>query len=278
MVALGINTVMYLNALRQGTAQSALLEEIATHFPIAEVRREFIAGGNDADPAFDAEVDAIRAGVNTYNLRLYYSVPEDFCIRGRVNPRLERFLTEANRLNAQGMKFAVGDVPDTPLEALREAAALVRRYGVTVNVENDQTTEHGSLDWALRSMSRLAQAGADGVGFCYDCGNWAWAGADPDEAFDALLGIEAIGEYQIKNVRFADPDAASDRADGRADVRADGHAGSPEPALLDDGVVDWAAQVRRLPTDVPVTLEYPAPLDRIDAEVAIAKRAVAQGA
>ncbi|NMN00864.1 AP endonuclease [Bifidobacterium sp. DSM 109958] len=266
MVSLGINTVMYLDALQQGTPQSALLEGIATHFPVAEVRREFIAGGNETDPAFADEIEAIRHGVRMFNLRLYYSVPEDFCTDGKVNPNLERYLREANEMTAQGMKFAVGDVPNTPLETLREAAALIDRYGVSVTVENDQSATHGSLEWALASMRRLREADASAIGFCYDCGNWAWAGVNPDDAFDALMDIEAIGEYQIKNVRF----------EGGAGGAEDGGEGAhPTPSLLNDGVVDWAAQVRRLPADVPVTLEYPAPIERIDDEVATAKRALA---
>lgn len=259
MTPLGINTVMYLETLQSGTPQSELLESIATYFPIVEVRREFVAGGNADDPAFAAEIDAIRHGVRTFNMRLYYSVPEDFCIDGRVNPNLERYLREANELTAQGMKFSVGDIPGTPLEALREAAALIDRYGVGVTVENDQTTTHGSLDWALSSMLRLREADASAIGFCYDCGNWAWAGVNPDDAFDALMDIDAISEYQIKNVRF----------EGEGD---DTH---PVPSLLNEGVVDWAPQVRRLAADVPVTLEYPAPIERIDDEVATVKRALA---
>lgn len=257
MTQLGINTVMYVDAMNEGTPQSALLEPIAAYFPIAEVRREFIAGGNDADPAFAAEIDAIRSGVRMFNLRMYYSVPEDFCIDGAVNPRLDQYIREANAITAMGMKFAVGDVPNTPLDALREAAARIRRSGVTVTIENDQSADHGSLDWALTSLRRLREADAADIAFCYDCGNWVWAGVDPDEAFDALLARDAIGEYQIKN------------------VNRPGEPNHPAPALLNDGMVDWAAQIRRLPADVPVTLEYPAPLELIDSEVSIAKRTLA---
>ena len=254
MAQLGINTLMYLNAMKEGTPQSKLLDAIASYFPIAEVRREFIAGGDDSQPAFRAEVDAIRTGVRVHNLTLYYSVPEDFCIGGAVNPRLEQFLKEANDLNAVGMKFSVGDVPNTPLAELDAADKLISKYNVAVTIENDQSTAHGSLEWALKCMGRLREAGAMHIKFCYDCGNWVWAGVDPDAAFDALLERGAIGEYQIKNVnKPSDP-------------------GHPAPALLEEGIVDWAAQIRRLPGDVPVTLEYPSPLERIDAEVDIAKR------
>lgn len=256
MVQLGINTLMYLDAMKAGTPQSALIGRIAEFFPIAEVRREFIAGGNEADPAFQTELCAIRDAAASRDMTLYYSVPEDFCTSGTVNPNLKMFLAEATALGASGMKFAVGDVPNTPLQALKTADEMVRREGVAVCVENDQTASHGSLEWAMESMQRLVEAGAS-VKFCYDCGNWVWAGVDPNAAFDALLAADAIGEYQIKNVNA--PDAPD----------------HPAPALLKEGTVDWAGQIRRLPELVPVTLEYPSPLDRIDAEVAIAKRELA---
>lgn len=253
MVQLGINTLMYLDAMKAGTPQSALIARIAEFLPIAEVRREFIAGGNDADPAFRDELCKIRDAAASRDMTLYYSVPEDFCSDGAVNPRLKTFLNEANALGASGMKFSVGDVPNTPLEALKEADGLIRREGVAVCVENDQSAGHGSLEWAMEAMQRLTAAGA-GVKFCYDCGNWVWAGVDPDAAFDALLADNAIGEYQIKN------------------VNRPGEPNHPSPALLNDGMVDWASQIRRLPELVPITLEYPSPLPQIDAEVATAKR------
>ena len=62
MTTIGINTLVYMDALRNGTPQSELLATIAAHgITLAEVRREYIAD--------DAEYDAI-ANAAARNLTL----------------------------------------------------------------------------------------------------------------------------------------------------------------------------------------------------------------
>ena len=81
MNIIGINTLVYMDALRDGATQSELLGSIAElGVTLAEVRREYIAG--------DDEFNAIANAARINGLRLFYSVPESITVNGDVNPRL----------------------------------------------------------------------------------------------------------------------------------------------------------------------------------------------
>ena len=67
MNIIGINTLVYMDALRDGATQSELLGSIAElGVTLAEVRREYIAG--------DDEFNAIANAARINGLRLFYSV------------------------------------------------------------------------------------------------------------------------------------------------------------------------------------------------------------
>ena len=98
MNIIGINTLVYMDALRDGATQSELLGSIAElGVTLAEVRREYIAG--------DDEFNAIANAARINGLRLFYSVPESITVNGDVNPRFEEFLDEAQRMGASNVRF-----------------------------------------------------------------------------------------------------------------------------------------------------------------------------
>ena len=84
MTTIGINTLVYMDALRNGTPQSELLATIAAHgITLAEIRREYIAD--------DAEYDAIANAAAQQHMTLFYSVPESITVNGEPNPQFEQY-------------------------------------------------------------------------------------------------------------------------------------------------------------------------------------------
>lgn len=112
MTTIGINTLVYMDALRNGTPQSELLATIAAHgITLAEVRREYIAD--------DAEYDAIANAAAQQHMTLFYSVPESITVNGEPNPQFEQYLDEAARMGARNVKFNQGDIKDVDATVLQ---------------------------------------------------------------------------------------------------------------------------------------------------------------
>ena len=79
MTTIGINTLVYMTELANGTPQSNLLPIIASHgITLAEVRREYIAS--------DAEFDLIAAAAQANGLDLFYGEPRFRRLPGRGPP------------------------------------------------------------------------------------------------------------------------------------------------------------------------------------------------
>ena len=247
MTTIGINTLVYMDALQDGTPQSELLENIASHgITLAEVRREYIAD--------DAEYDAIANAAARNRLTLFYSVPESITMNGDINPRFTQFLDEATRMHASNVKFNQGDIRKVSQQTLRLIDREAARHEVTLSVENDQTPENCTLSCTHASLGNIAENGS-AVGYTFDLGNWYWRGEDPQAAFDRLL--DHITVFHLKNVN-----GSQDR-DRLATT------------MLQDGVIDWQPMLRRLPANVPVLLEFPIPAPQVAEQVDIARRALA---
>ncbi|MBT1177387.1 sugar phosphate isomerase/epimerase family protein [Bifidobacterium callimiconis] len=226
---IGINTLVYMTDLTNGTPQSVVLPRIADlGATLAEVRREYIAD--------DVEFDRIAAAAKAGGLDLFYSVPEVITTNGAANPALEQYFGEAKRMGAKNVKLNQGDVKDVAADVLHEIDALAAKYGVSVTIENDQTPENGTLDCTRASLANVAAADS-AIGYTFDLGNWFWRGEDPVAAFDELK--DSISVFHLKNVNGAE---------SREDLAT---------TMLEDGVIDWKALLAQLPAGVPVFLEFP---------------------
>lgn len=247
MTTIGINLLVYMQELNNGTAQSALLPTIAGHgVTLAEVRREYIKD--------DAEFDRIREAAEANGLDLFYSVPESLTIGGAANLGFEGFLDEAVRMGVRNVKFNQGDVKDVDaavIAAIDDAAAA---RGLTLTIENDQTPENGTLACTAASLAHIREVGG-AIGYTFDLGNWFWRGEDADAAFAQLL--PDITVFHLKNVN-----GAADRA-------------ALSTTMLPDGVIDWQAMLPQLVPSVPVFLEFPIPADRVAEQVALVRQVVA---
>ncbi len=246
MTTIGINTLVYMDALREGVAQSAILPQIAKlGVSLAEVRREYITE--------EAEFDAIAQTAESNGVRLFYSVPESITVNGGVNPEFDRFLGEAKRMGVINVKFNQGDVKDVEPRVLREIDEKAAQYGVTLSVENDQTPENGTFACTSASLEHIAENDS-AIGYTFDLGNWYWRGEDARQAFDVLL--EHITVFHLKNVN--------------------GAANKEElsTTMLQDGVIAWREMLDALPDSVPVFLEFPIPEDQVEEQLNIVREAV----
>lgn len=246
MTTIGINTLVYMDALREGVMQSNILLQIAKlGVSLAEVRREYITE--------EAEFDAIAQAAESNGLKLFYSVPEPITVNGGINPDFEQFLAEAKRMGVLNVKFNQGDVKDVEPRILREIDEKAAECGVTLSIENDQTPENGTFACTSASLEHIADNDS-AIGYTFDLGNWYWRGEDAQQAFDSLLGHITV--FHLKNVN-----GAANREE-------------LSTTMLQDGVIAWQQMLEALPDSVPVFLEFPISESRVGEQLNIVREAV----
>ncbi|NNS09051.1 MULTISPECIES: sugar phosphate isomerase/epimerase [Erwinia] len=191
-----------------------------------EIRRELFSEQQLATLPLLAE--AIRAA----RLVTFYSVPEAlFMADGSLNPRLDQHFSEAEQLNAQLLKYALGNYqPDFECHELRSKLAGKKVHLV---VENDQT-DCGKLA-ALDRFFHACGESRTCNGMTFDMGNWLWVGDKPLEAANRLNRY-----VSYIHVKAAVPEGESWRA-----------------VALDDADDLWRKTLALLPSDVPRAIEFP---------------------
>ena len=184
-----------------------------------EIRRELF------DNATLASLPALAQAIQQHQLRASYSVPDTlFCDDGALNPQLENYLKEAQQLNAQRLKLALGGFNGELHGALR---ALAERYPVELAVENDQT-DNGKLAPSLRFFQAAEQANLP-VTMTFDMGNWLWTQEN------AQAAATQLGRFvRYIHVKAAEPHGDSYRA-----------------VALDEAKADWRDLLRQLPDNAP---------------------------
>ena len=191
-----------------------------------EIRRELFSEQQLATLPLLA--DAIHAA----RLVAFYSVPEAlFMADGSLNPRLDQHFSEAEQLNAQLLKYALGNYqPDVECHELRSKLAGKKVHLV---VENDQT-DCGKLA-ALDRFFHACGESRTCNGMTFDMGNWVWVGDKPLEAANRLNRY-----VSYIHVKAAVPEGESWRA-----------------VALDDADDLWRKTLALLPSDVPRAIEFP---------------------
>ena len=245
MTTIGINTLVYMDALRAGTPQSELLGTIAAHgITLAEVRREYIANDN--------EYDAIANAAASTSLTLFYSVPESITLNGDINPQFEQYLDEAARMGARNVKFNQGDIKDVDPAVLQRIDSQAAARSLTLSIENDQTPQNGTFACTQASLDHIAANGS-AIGYTFDLGNWYWRDEDAQQAFSRL--VDYITVFHLKNVN-----GSQDKS-------------QLATTMLQDGVIDWQPMVNQLPASIPVFLEFPIPAEQVAEQIDVVRHA-----
>lgn len=234
MNPIGINLLVYKKALDRGESQSSLLADIAAlGADIAEIRREYLKAG---------EAAVIGEKARALGLEIYYSVPEKLAVNGGLNPSFALYLAEGRQMGATHIKLNIGELPDLSPAAENVLAGAIKKAGMCVTIENDQTAENGNLPVVLVAVER---GQALGIGYTMDIGNWCWQQESPEKAF-ALLG-KATTVFHLKDIAFGQE--------------------GPHTVYLDRGVIPWRAMVSQLEEGVPIMLEYPMDTEKTDSEL-----------
>ncbi|WP_428944632.1 sugar phosphate isomerase/epimerase family protein [Pantoea sp. FN060301] len=191
-----------------------------------EIRRELFSDEEQQS------LSGLGKTIAAANLVAYYSVPEAlFNEQGLVNPALSRHLAEATQLNAQRLKYALGNYRrGFDFTSLRNSLAS---HSVQLVVENDQTAS-GTLA-AMKAFLEEGGEAQSGCGVTFDMGNWLWVGDNPLDAAEQLSS--AVSYIHVK---AAVPQGDSWRA-----------------VALDEADSLWRETLDLLPPDVPRGIEFP---------------------
>lgn len=192
-----------------------------------EIRRELF------DAAALANLPALAHAIQQHQLRASYSVPDTlFCDDGALNPQLENYLKEAQQLNAQRLKLALGGFNGELYGA--DLRALSERYPIELAVENDQTV-NGKLAPTLHFFQAAERENLPVV-MTFDMGNWLWT---QENAQDAAAQLGRFVRYI--HVKAAEPHGDSYRAVALDEAKKD----------------DWRQLLQQLPDDAPRGIEFP---------------------
>ncbi|KRM90205.1 sugar phosphate isomerase/epimerase family protein [Fructilactobacillus florum] len=222
-----LNNLVFANARAQGELQLEMLHTaVSLGITNVEIRREFFKN-------IPGEIKGIRAYAEQHGLTLFYSVPDELFIGGKLNAKLTTYFTEAQQLGIHAIKFNIGEFKGFKTEQLIK----LEHYGRLVdqiNVENDQTQQSGSLAAIVNFLDAARRHGLQ-IGYVYDLGNWCYVDEDPLQA--ATMLTEHVSYIHLKDCLGS----------GKQTVTVP----------LGDGELPWETILQQLPQDVPVALEYP---------------------
>jgi sugar phosphate isomerase/epimerase len=221
-----INTLVFLEDLEAGIPQSEMMDMVhQLGINNVEIRREYIKD-------FNNELIEIRLKSTTYEMTVYYSVPEQMYKENtlRIND-IETYCKEAYKMNAGHIKLNIGEVKEVSMQDMELINALCEKYHIQITVENDQTVENGRFEKIYHFLRQVKQQNGM-ITFTFDIGNWAFQGEDPFE--NAKLLNPFVTYIHLKDI---DENRST--------------------TLLNKGLIDWKNIISILPTNVPIALEYP---------------------
>ena len=221
-----VNTLVFLNDLKNGINQSIIMDTInELGIKNIEVRREFIKD-------FDKELETIREKSKLYNMNIYYSVPEWMYKENKLLvDDIEKYLKEAKKMNCHQVKLNIGQYDEVTVEDIEILNKFSKKYKVKLTVENDQTSLNGKSEFINKFLVQVKKLGGD-ITFTFDIGNWVFQEEDPLKNADLLKAF-------VTYIHLKDMDKERNNV------------------LLNEGVIDWKKVIDKLPKDLPIALEYP---------------------
>lgn len=224
-----VNTLFFLPDLRSGVGQAELLNMVAAcGIGSVEIRREFIHD-------FTEECREIYEKAESLKIQLYYSVPDTLFDGGDLKKQAaERYFAEASVIGCTHVKLNIGEYGDkVRQEDVLFLNSLSNRNGISLTVENDQTSENGRLK-KIQTFLECTAAQKCQIGATFDIGNWLWQQKSP------LMAARVLSQYTTE-IHLKD-----------VSTTPDVHA-----VLLDAGEIDWRQIIGEFSPSVPIVLEYP---------------------
>ena len=232
-----INTLVFLDDLKSGVPQSLLLDKInELGIKNAEVRREFIKN-------FNEELIEIRKKAKSYNMTLFYSVPEWLFKEDKLRGReIEEYFKEAYAMNCHYVKMNIGEVSKLSRQDTDIINELCKKYSIKLTIENDQTEENGKMDKIHKFLLESKELDGD-ISLTFDVGNWIFQNEDP------IKNAEILSDFVVY-IHLKNTD------ENRKNV------------LLDQGTLDLKKILNLLPRDLPMAIEYPCKsIDEVKEEI-----------
>lgn len=221
-----LNLLVFDNKRKEGILQDELIRYgIKLGFKAIEVRREYFAD-------LKKEIPLIKHLADEFELELFYSVPDEIFVNGKINHKLEGYLAEAKQLGVKHIKWNIGDFKNYSGD-ISELKGLTQQ-GININVENDQTKTSGKIE-PIKKFMEAVKANQIAIGYVYDLGNWRFVGEDEQCAAELLN--KYVTYIHVKDVKIIQ--------------------GEPTAAGLGKGEINWQKILGILPHDVPIAIEYP---------------------
>ncbi|MGV6988495.1 sugar phosphate isomerase/epimerase family protein [Testudinibacter sp. P80/BLE/0925] len=158
-----------------------------------EIRRELFS-----DEVL-SELPRLANKIKQAQLACFYSVPFPLWISPeKIHPQLRQYFAEARQLNADLLKFSLGDFkPDTPAVLADTLKQIMDMYPeIQCVIENDQAKKSGNLNSMVAFTQWLTRHHVP-LRLAFDSGNWAWAEQDPQLAAQQLAAY--VGYIHIKS-------------------------------------------------------------------------------
>lgn len=221
------NLLLLADEWQSGKSQAELIPElIDLGFDTIEIRREYFRD-------IATEIPDVAKLAQDRDVTLYYSVPDEIFVAGRINSKLQGYLDEGRRLGVEKIKWNTGDFANFTGNLAAALQPLVDQ-GIEVNIENDQTQVSGTLAAVEKFLTAVTAAHID-LGYVYDLGNWPFVGEDP------VAAAKVLAPY-VRYIHVKD--------DVTSGVK-------PVTVPLDAGDLPWREILNILPQNVPVAIEYP---------------------
>ena len=229
-----INTLVFIDDLREGIKQSELLRKInSLGIKNIEVRREFIKD-------FEAELQEIKAVSKELQINLFYSVPDYLYINGElVLDKIEDHFIEASKMDCRNVKLNIGEYYNISTKDASSINNLCDKYSILLTIENDQTKDNGRVI-KIKEFLQVSKELGIKISCTFDMGNWFWQKEDPEENANILKSY--VTYIHLKDVIVSD---------------------NPHAVFLDEGVLPWRSILGMFDKNIPVAIEYPCSPDTL---------------
>lgn len=221
-----VNTLVFLEDLKLGMQQSSIMDILyELEIKNIEIRRDFIKD-------FNKELIDIKEKSNTYEMNVFYSVPEWMYKEHKLRVKdIETYFEEACKMNCHNVKLNIGEVKEVIKEDVDKINELCEKYKMKITVENDQTVENGRSNKIYNFLCQVKQLKGN-ISFTFDIGNWIFQNEDPFKNAELLNSF--VTYIHLKDI-----------GNNRSNT------------LLNEGVLDWKNILSVLPKRLPIALEYP---------------------
>lgn len=223
-----VNTILFVEQLEQGASQLDFFEGLHNlGVRYVEVRQEYF---RDED-----ELSRTAREASKYDIKLLLSVPKTLFRNGSLDVEMvQQTLRDASILQAKSIKWTRGDFQGWTEEGIQFLTKVGQEFPGLLTVENDQTTQDGTVHPLLKFLSQCRDKGVP-LYTTFDVGNWLWVGEDP------LVNADLLSSF-VRYIHLKD-----------GITKPEGPVAKP----LGEGELPLSEVLKLLPKDTLVALEYP---------------------